>query len=197
MTVCTGVMPPKVVLLPPQNALAARHGDVDGRPLCILGVSNNDEDAMGRSVGAGTEIGKGPGGGRTGELGRPAAPRRAFLSALISALHFPTLLSQVRHGFANASFVAFVNGLGGITEAGVPITSSLRRFDIDVLYLGKVNDNVAIDVSKCMAYLGPSSLPRLRKVRQIKKMSSYFTPDSHIPPLSSLIARQESNLSNT
>ena len=84
MTVCTGVMPPKAVLLPPQNALAARHRDVDGRSLCILGVSNDDEDAMGRSVGAGTEIGKGLGGGRTGELERPAAPRRAFLSALIS-----------------------------------------------------------------------------------------------------------------
>ncbi len=33
VTVCTGVTPPKVVLLPPQNALAARRGDVEGRSL--------------------------------------------------------------------------------------------------------------------------------------------------------------------
>jgi hypothetical protein len=50
-------------------------------------------------------------------------------------LHFPTLLSQVWHGFANASFVAFINGLGSIMEAGVLITPSLQRFDINVLYL--------------------------------------------------------------
>jgi hypothetical protein len=33
---------------------------------------------------------------------------------------------RVGYGFADASF-AFVNGLGGITEVGVLIASSLRR----------------------------------------------------------------------
>ncbi len=33
VTVCTGVTPPNVVLLPPQNVLAARRGDVEGRSL--------------------------------------------------------------------------------------------------------------------------------------------------------------------
>jgi hypothetical protein len=75
VTVCTGVTPPNVVLLPPQNALVVRRGDVEGRSLWILGVSNAEVDA---------EIGIGLGGGRTGELERPAPPRRAFLSALIS-----------------------------------------------------------------------------------------------------------------
>lgn len=84
VTVCTGVMPPKVALLPPQNALAARRGDVEGRSLCMLGVINDDVDAGLRSAGPGREIGNGPGGGRAGELARPAAPRRAFLRALIS-----------------------------------------------------------------------------------------------------------------
>jgi hypothetical protein len=83
VTVCTGVTPPNV-LLPPQNALAARRGDVEGRSLWILGVSNDDVDAELRSAGAGADIGKGLGGGRTGELECPAEPRRAFLSALIS-----------------------------------------------------------------------------------------------------------------
>lgn len=84
VTVCTGVMPPKV-LLPPQNPLAARRGDVEGRSLCILGVSNDDDvDAVLRAAGEGAEIGRGLGGGRAGEPARPAAPRRAFLSALIS-----------------------------------------------------------------------------------------------------------------
>jgi len=46
VTVCTGVMPPKVVLLLPQNPLAARHRDVEGRSLCILGVSKDNEDAV-------------------------------------------------------------------------------------------------------------------------------------------------------
>ena len=46
ITVCTGVMPPKVVLLPPQNPLAARHRDIEGRSLCILGVSKDDKDAV-------------------------------------------------------------------------------------------------------------------------------------------------------
>ena len=46
VTVCTGVMPPKVVLLPPQNPFAARRRDVEGRSLCILGVSKDDEDAV-------------------------------------------------------------------------------------------------------------------------------------------------------
>jgi hypothetical protein len=32
-----------------------------------------------------------------------------------------------------------------MTEAGVLIASSLRRFNIDVLYLGRVDDDVAID----------------------------------------------------
>jgi len=84
VTVCTGVMPPKVVLLPPQNPLAARRGDVEGRSLCILGVSNDDEDAVLRAAGDDAEMGKGLGGGRAGEPARPAPPRRAFLRALIS-----------------------------------------------------------------------------------------------------------------
>jgi len=46
VTVCMGVMPPKVVLLLPQNPLAARCRDVEGRSLCILGVSKGDEDAV-------------------------------------------------------------------------------------------------------------------------------------------------------
>lgn len=83
VTACTGVMPPKV-LLPPQNPLAARRGDVEGRSLCILGVSNDDDDAVLRAAGDGAEMGKGLGGGRAGELARPAVPRRALLSALIS-----------------------------------------------------------------------------------------------------------------
>jgi len=83
VTVCTGVTPPNVVLLPPQNALVARRGDVEGRSLWILGVSNDEVDAELRA-GVGAVIGMGLGGGRTGELERPAPPRRAFLSALIS-----------------------------------------------------------------------------------------------------------------
>lgn len=82
VTVCTGVTPPNVVLMPPQNALVARCGDVEGRSLWILGVSS-DVDAEPRA-GVGAEIGMGLGGGRTGELERPAPPRRVFLSALIS-----------------------------------------------------------------------------------------------------------------
>jgi len=46
VTVCMGVMPPKVVLLPPQNPLAARRRDVKGRSLCILDVSKDDKDAV-------------------------------------------------------------------------------------------------------------------------------------------------------
>jgi len=46
VTVCTGVMPPKVVLLLPQNPLATRHRDVEGRSLYILGMSKDDEDAV-------------------------------------------------------------------------------------------------------------------------------------------------------
>jgi hypothetical protein len=84
VTVCTGVIPPKVVLLPPQNALAARRGDVEGRSLCLLDVIKDDVDAVLRSAGAGGLMGSGLGGGRTGELARPAALRRAFFSALIS-----------------------------------------------------------------------------------------------------------------
>ena len=83
VTVCTGVTPPYAVLLPPQNALVARRGDVEGRSLWILGVSNDEVDAELRA-GVGAEIGMGLGGGRAGELERPAPPRRAFLSALIS-----------------------------------------------------------------------------------------------------------------
>jgi len=83
VTVCTGVTPPNVVPLPPQNALAARRGDVEGRSLWILGVTKDDVDAVLRA-GVGAEIGMGLGGGRAGEPGRPAPPRRAFLSALIS-----------------------------------------------------------------------------------------------------------------
>jgi hypothetical protein len=83
VTVCTGVTPPNVLLLPPQNALAARRGDVEGRSLWIFGVSNDDVDVELRSAGAGAEIGRGLGGGRTGEL-FPTDPRRAFLSVLIS-----------------------------------------------------------------------------------------------------------------
>jgi hypothetical protein len=83
VTVCTGVTPPNVLLLPPQNALAARRGDVEGRSLCIFGVSNDGVDVELRSAGTG-EIGRGVGGGRTGELECPTEPRRAFLSVLIS-----------------------------------------------------------------------------------------------------------------
>lgn len=82
VTVCTGVTPPNVALLPPQNALVARRGDVEGRSLWILGVSNDEVDAELRA-GVGAETGMALGGGRTGEE-RPAPPRRAFLSALIS-----------------------------------------------------------------------------------------------------------------
>lgn len=83
VTVCTGVTPPNVVLLPPQNALVARLEDADGRSLWILGVNSAEVDAELRA-GVGAEIGIGLGGGRAGELARPAPPRRAFLSALIS-----------------------------------------------------------------------------------------------------------------
>jgi hypothetical protein len=82
VTVCTGVTPPNVLLLPPQNALVARCGDAEGRSLWILGVSSDEVDAELREVGADT--GMWLGGGRTGELERPAPPRRAFLSTLIS-----------------------------------------------------------------------------------------------------------------
>ena len=86
VTVCTGVMPPNgVVLLPPQNAFAARRGDVvAGRSLCVFGVSRGDADAELRDAEAGGVIGRGPGGGRAGDSARPAGERRAFLSALIS-----------------------------------------------------------------------------------------------------------------
>lgn len=83
VTVCTGVTPPKVVLLPPQNALVARRGDAEGRSLWILGVRSAEVEVELRA-GVGAEIGIGLGGGRTGELARPAPPRRAFLRALIS-----------------------------------------------------------------------------------------------------------------
>jgi hypothetical protein len=60
VTVCMGVMPPKVVLLPPQNPLAARHGDVEGRSLCILGMSSDKvEVAVLRAAGDGAEMGRG------------------------------------------------------------------------------------------------------------------------------------------
>jgi len=82
VTVCTGVTPPNAVLLPPQNPLAARRGDAEGKSLRRLGVINDEVDAVVRE--AGPEIGSGLGGGRTGEPARPAALRRAFLRALIS-----------------------------------------------------------------------------------------------------------------
>ena len=47
-------------------------------------MSNDDVDAELRSEEAGAEIGRGLGGGRTGEPECPAEPRRALLSALIS-----------------------------------------------------------------------------------------------------------------
>lgn len=85
VTVCTGVMPPNGVLLPPQNAFAARRGDVvAGRSLCVFGVSSGDVDAELRDAAAGDVIGSGLGGGRTGESASPAGERRAFLSNLIS-----------------------------------------------------------------------------------------------------------------
>ena len=49
----------------------------------MLGVTNDDVDGELRA-GAGEEIGRGLGGGRTGELERPTPARTAFLSALIS-----------------------------------------------------------------------------------------------------------------
>src|SRR6266702_192495 len=85
VTVCTGVMPPNGVLLPPQNAFAARRGGVvAGRSLCVFGVSSGDVDVELRDTKAGGVIGSGLGGGRTGESARPAGERRAFLSVLIS-----------------------------------------------------------------------------------------------------------------
>lgn len=48
-----------------------------------MGVSNDEVDGELRA-GLDAEIGMGLGGGRIGELERPAPPRRAFLSALIS-----------------------------------------------------------------------------------------------------------------
>jgi hypothetical protein len=84
VTVCTGVMPPNGVLLPPQNPFAARRGDVVGKSLCVFGVSNGDVDAELRDVEAAGVIGSGLGGGRTGESACPALERSAFLSAFIS-----------------------------------------------------------------------------------------------------------------
>jgi hypothetical protein len=51
---------------------------------------------------------------------------------------------RVDDGFADSSFT-LVDGQGGVTQAGVPISFSLRRFDVDFLYLGQVDDNVAVD----------------------------------------------------
>ena len=85
VTVCTGVMPPNGLLLPPQNAFAARRGDaVAGRSLCVFAVSNGDVDAELRDAAAGGVIDSGLGGGRAGESASPAGERRALLSALIS-----------------------------------------------------------------------------------------------------------------
>ena len=85
VTVCTGVMPPNAVLLPPQNAFAARRGDaVAGRSLCVFGVSKGDVEAELRDAEAGGVRESGLGGGRTGESACPASERRAFLSAFIS-----------------------------------------------------------------------------------------------------------------
>lgn len=51
VTKCTGLMPPKVVLLLPQDPLAARRGDVDGGSMGTLGVSSDeDEVAMVRAA---------------------------------------------------------------------------------------------------------------------------------------------------
>ena len=44
MTKCTGLMPPKVVLLLPQDPLAARRGDVDGGSMGTLGVSSDEDE---------------------------------------------------------------------------------------------------------------------------------------------------------
>jgi hypothetical protein len=85
VTVCTGVMPPNGVLLPPQNPFAARRGDVvAGRSLCVFGVSSGDVDAELRDAEASGLRDSGLGGGRTGESACPASERRAFLSAFIS-----------------------------------------------------------------------------------------------------------------
>ncbi len=84
VTVCTGVIPPNAVL-PPQNAFAARRGDVvAGRSLCVFGVSSGDVDAELQDAAAGGVMGSGLGGGRTGDTARPAVERSVFLSALIS-----------------------------------------------------------------------------------------------------------------
>jgi hypothetical protein len=79
----------------------------------------------------------------------------------------PTALTQrdaLGHHFAHECFFdvsfAFVNGLGGTAEAGVLIASLLQRFDIDVLYLGQVDDNVAVDCPTTCAI--PASLDRWR-----------------------------------
>jgi hypothetical protein len=54
------LMPQKVVLLLPQNLLAARHGDVNSRSICILGVSSNeDKVAVLQAAGHGVEMGRG------------------------------------------------------------------------------------------------------------------------------------------
>jgi hypothetical protein len=78
-----------------------------------------------------------------------------------------TALTQhdaLSHHFAHECFFdmsfAFVNGLGSTVEADILIASLLQRFDINVLYLGQVDDNVTINCPTICAI--PASLDRWR-----------------------------------
>jgi len=50
----------------------------------------------------------------------------------------------VGYGFADSSFT-LADGQGDVTQAGVPISFLLGRFDVDILYPGEVDDDVAVD----------------------------------------------------
>ena len=83
MTVCTRVTPPNVVLLPFQNALVARRGNVEGRSSWTLGVRNDEVET---EMDAGDSRGGDWNRVWRGEEGCCPLPRRegVFLSALIS-----------------------------------------------------------------------------------------------------------------
>ena len=127
VTVCTGVTPPKVVLLPPQNALVARRGDAEGRSLWILGVRSAEVEVELRA-GVGAEIGIGLGGGRTGELARPAPPRRAFLRALISCC------SAAFSDFVEPSStrIASIRRSRSATSPSSVVIYSVRKYEVEL-----------------------------------------------------------------
>jgi hypothetical protein len=83
VTVCTRVTPPNVVLLPFQNALVARRGNVEGRSSWTLGVRNDEVEA---EMDAGDSRGGDWNRVWRGEEACCPLPRRedVFLSALIS-----------------------------------------------------------------------------------------------------------------